>query len=332
MKKKIIAIVLCTKLSFGFTVTDPASYVYFMEQIAQMTEVVQGITKQIETLGGIQTAVDDTKRQIYDMKDNLEGAFTNLQDSLKDLREVTQNTEVKSLFSLSRDSIKTNSSEGILYKEISEELQSYFVAADEAVMNRFDKAKLKAFDEEMKKLNKALQSNSLKDFESHLEKVEYDKISENLLIKDYLANLNKQGKNAIRQLALKQNNDIWNKYFVPNEEEEKKRKQREEKLSKYIGYIETSSDLYQQTQTTNMILTEILTVLKEEYKSAISFRNAMALMYLENSNNNQFLEQLKKNRTAYGTLVKGQKPQISSRTNLDKLPSSNPWGFDFRPF
>lgn len=294
MKKKIIALLLSFQLSYSFTVTDPASYVYFMEQIAQMTEVIQGITKQIETLGGIRTALDETKRVFYDTKSNLEGAFSNLQDALKDLREATSNAEIKSLFDFSEDSISTNSTDGILYKDITQEIQSYFDSADEALLKRFDKAKLVAFDEEMKKINQALKANSLEEFNVDLQKIDYNKISKNILLRDQLRKIQGDGKKGFQNLALRQNNDIWNKYFLPTEEQEEQRKQRQEKVEKYISYIEQSSDMYQQAQTTNMILAEILTVLNDEYKSAITFRNAMALLYLDNSDNTAFITQLKK--------------------------------------
>jgi small-conductance mechanosensitive channel len=172
MLKKLITLILSYQLTFGFVVTDPASYVYFMQQIQQMTEMINKVTTQIETLGGIRTALDETKRQIYNAKDNLEGAFSNLQDSLKDLKEATSNAEIKSLFDMSRDSISTNSTEGILYKDITQEIQSYFDSADNAIMKNFDQAKLQAFDEEMKKINATLSSNSLEEARENLNRID----------------------------------------------------------------------------------------------------------------------------------------------------------------
>ncbi|RXJ82176.1 hypothetical protein [Arcobacter sp. F2176] len=334
MLKKFLVLLLSYQLSFSFVTTDPTSYVYFMQQIQQMTKMIDAATTQIKTLGGIRTAMDETKRQIYNAKDNLEGAFSNLQSAMKDLQEATSNAEVKSLFDLGRDSIKTNSTEGILYKNITNEIQSYFDNADDAIMKNFDKAKLQAYDEEMKKLTAALSSNSLEDAKKNLETLDYAKISKNLLLRDYLASLQGKSKEGYRNYALKMNNDIWNKYFLPNEEEKEKRKARQEKVAKYISYIENSSDIYQQTQTTNMILAEILTVLNEEYKSAISYRNAMSLLYLSNSDNKSFLDQIKKNREVYGKLKKSQDVQIDDigLSRIQNLPKSNPYGVGFRPF
>ena len=154
------------------------------------------------------------------------------------------------------------------------------------------------------------------------------------MLRDYLASLQGKSKEGYRNYALKMNNDIWNKYFLPNEEEKEKRKARQEKVAKYISYIENSSDIYQQTQTTNMILSEILTVLNEEYKSAISYRNAMSLLYLSNSDNQSFLDQIKKNREVYGKLKKSQDVQIDDigLSRIQNLPKSNPYGVGFRPF
>jgi hypothetical protein len=334
MLKKFLVLLLSYQLSFSFVTTDPTSYIYFMQQIQQMTKMIDAATTQIKTLGGIRTAMDETKRQIYNAKDNLDGAFSNLQSAMKDLQEATSNAEVKSLFDLGRDSIKTNSTEGILYKNITNEIQSYFDNADDAIMKNFDKAKLQAYDEEMKKLTAALSSNSLEDAKKNLETLDYAKISKNLLLRDYLASLQGKSKEGYRNYALKMNNDIWNKYFLPNEEEKEKRKARQEKVAKYISYIENSSDIYQQTQTTNMILSEILTVLNEEYKSAISYRNAMSLLYLSNSDNQSFLDQIKKNREVYGKLKKSQDVQIDDigLSRIQNLPKSNPYGVGFRPF
>ena len=105
---------------------------------------------------------------------------------------------------------------------------------------------------------------------------------------------------------MKQNNDLWLKHLFPNEKQEEEQKVRKERLDKYISYIENSSDIYQQTQTTNMLLIEVIRLLKEEYDSAINFRNSMSLLFLGNTNNQQFLNQLKKNRDAYSKLKKGQ--------------------------
>ncbi len=240
----------------------------------------------------------------------------------------------KSLFDLGRDSIKTNSSEGILYKKITNEIQSYFDNADKAIMKNFDQGKLQSFDEEMKKIIGALNSNSLEDAKKNLETLDYAKISKNLLLRDYLASLQGKSKEGYRNYALKMNNDIWNKYFLPNEEEKEKRKVRKERLDKYLSYIENSSDIYQQTQTTNMILSEILTVLNEEYKSAISYRNAMALLYLNNSDSQSFLDQIKKNREVYGKLKKSQDVEIDDigLSRIQNIPKSNPFGIGFRPY
>lgn len=334
MLKKFIVLILSYQLSFGFVVTDPASYVYFMQQVAQFTQMINQVTTQIETLGGIRTALDETKRQIYNTKDNLEGAFANLQDSIKGLHEATDNAEIKSLFDLGRDSITTNSTEGIFYKDITEKIQGYFDSADEAIMKDIDKAKLQAFDEEMKKTNAALSANSSKDFLEKLNTMDFDKMQKNLLIRDYLIELKKGGKEAIQQLALKSNNDLWIKHNLPNEEQKEKQKERRERVEKYISYIENSSDIYQQTQTTNMILVEIMTILKEEYNSALNFRNAMTLLFLGNSDNQQFLKQVEKNQQVYAQLQKGQDIEIDDTglNHIQNLPKANPFGIGFRPY
>jgi hypothetical protein len=83
-----------------------------------------------------------------------------------------------------------------------------------------------------------------------------------------------------------------------------------------------------------MILAEILTVLNEEYKSAITYRNAMALMYLGNADNKEFFNQLKKNREVYSQLQKGQEVNVDNLglNHIQNVPKTNPFGIGFRPW
>lgn len=72
--KKTVALVVAVSLAIpahawailgmGDIVSDPASYGYYIEQIAAMGKQTQEAIKQVQTLGGIRTTVEDTQRAI----------------------------------------------------------------------------------------------------------------------------------------------------------------------------------------------------------------------------------------------------------------------------
>lgn len=69
--KKIVALILAVlsavpsqALAFGDVVTDPNSYGYYVQQIKEMGKQTQEAIKQVQTLGGIRTTVEDTQRAV----------------------------------------------------------------------------------------------------------------------------------------------------------------------------------------------------------------------------------------------------------------------------
>ena len=72
--KKIVALVVAGSLiipahawailGMGDIVSDPASYGYYIQQISEMGKQTQEAIKQVQTLGGIRTTVEDTQRAI----------------------------------------------------------------------------------------------------------------------------------------------------------------------------------------------------------------------------------------------------------------------------
>lgn len=335
MLKKLIALFLSFQLSFsaGMVVTDPGSYAYFMEQIKQYTEMIEAMTTQIETLGGIQTAMDDTKRSLYNAADNLQGVYNNLQNAMTGLMDAMQNAEVKSLFDTSRDSIKTNSTDGLFYKDIREFIDGLFQDMDTALMNQFDKGKLMQIERDLKRVTDALKSNSAKDARSKLLGLDYKQMNHSLLIKDALGNSNLEGREAYKNLMLSQNNDIYNTLYNPTEEEEKKQKENKAKIESYFNYIQNSSDIYQQTQTTNLVLMEILKILQEEYLSAVTYRNSMALLFLKNADKQEFEAKVQKSMQIQKKLTSGIVPKEDlGGYELHKLKKSDPFGIGFRPW
>lgn len=69
--KKIVALILAVlsavpsqALAFGDVVTDPNSYGYYVQQLKEMGKQTQEAIKQVQTLGGIRTTVEDTQRAV----------------------------------------------------------------------------------------------------------------------------------------------------------------------------------------------------------------------------------------------------------------------------
>lgn len=69
--KKIVALVLAVlsavpsqARAVGDVVTDPKSYGYYVQQLKEMGKQTQEAIKQVQTLGGIRTTVEDTQRAV----------------------------------------------------------------------------------------------------------------------------------------------------------------------------------------------------------------------------------------------------------------------------
>jgi len=332
MNKKIITIVLLLQLSLysATPVADQGSYAYYMQQITQMTKTIDLMTQQIKTLGGIRTAVDDTKRTIYDAKDNLEKVMGNLKSSMVSLTDAMANVEVKSLWSIKRSSIGTGSG-GLLSGDISKQIETYFKMADDEIIERMGgKEKLKEMELELYTLNKALSQTNLNDFERVMQtQTNTKKLNEGLLITEYLQNVKKNIKKDVQQDAFATVQESYNEYFNPSKEMKAKRDSDLKRLESFVRYIETSKDFMQQTKTTNLILVEILNILNREYKSALRYRNAIASLHLQNINNPAYLARLVDNQEKMKKDIKGvsyNKPSLKH----EKIKKANPYGVGLR--
>lgn len=135
-KKTIVTLVaglLGVKLLYGpDVVTDPVSYTYYVQQINQTTQMIQNMQQQIQTLGGIKTAVDDMKRQVYTVQDSVTNALNGLQNATNGLFDSMAQVDdrVDEIFSMERDSISTveGDSTGIYYRSTAELIDDIFVA------------------------------------------------------------------------------------------------------------------------------------------------------------------------------------------------------------
>ena len=84
MIKKTLALILSYELVFAVTpVTDTNAYFYMISAINQTTQLIQGMTQQIQTLGGIRTVMDDVKADINDAKSSLQGSIEALKSASK---------------------------------------------------------------------------------------------------------------------------------------------------------------------------------------------------------------------------------------------------------
>lgn len=133
--RKVTSVLLSFQLVFGLggdVVTDPVSYTYYVEQINHMTTMIQNLQEQVRTLGGIKTAVDDMKRQVYTVKDTVTNALNGLQNATNGLFDSMANVDntVDDIFSMDRDSISTveGDSSGIFYRSTAELIDDIFIA------------------------------------------------------------------------------------------------------------------------------------------------------------------------------------------------------------
>jgi hypothetical protein len=101
-------------LAAGMVVSDPGSYYYYVQQIKAATEEILLIKQEVETLGGIKTATDDVKRQIYRVQDDFQNAMNDLVRAQHGLANSILNTPetVDKLVSTDRDSITTTPGDG----------------------------------------------------------------------------------------------------------------------------------------------------------------------------------------------------------------------------
>jgi len=336
MTKKSILLTILLNINLygvmgvGDIVSDPSSYAYYVEQIEQMSKTMDLITSQIKTLGGIRTAVDDTKRTIYNAKDNLENVMGNLKNSMKNLTDAMSNVEVKSLWSLKRSSIGSGSG-GLFSGDISKQIELYFKMADDEIIERMGgREKLKELEIELQTLNQALAQTNLNDFQTVMDmKVNTKKINEGLLVTEYLQDIKNQTREDVQQNAFANIQENYNEFFNPTHDQKSKRMENLKRLESFTKYIETSDDFMQQTQTTNLILVEILNILNREYKSALKYRNAIATIHLKNINNPAYLAQLIDNQEKMQEDIKSISFKQDTQKH-EKIQKADPYGVGLR--
>lgn len=87
--KKIILIpfLVVSGLAHGFTVTDPVSYMYYVQQIKKATDQISQAQQQVQTLGGIKTEVDNLNQQVKGVYYRAMGAVGQINDLKKQIEK-----------------------------------------------------------------------------------------------------------------------------------------------------------------------------------------------------------------------------------------------------
>ncbi|MDR1912845.1 MAG: hypothetical protein LBQ52_10945 [Helicobacteraceae bacterium] len=118
-RKLVLAVPLTISLQAEMVVTDPGTYALIIEQIGAATEMIGQMQQQIETLGGIKTATDDVKRQIYHVNDAFMGAMNSMVSATQSLANAIGESpeNIDKLFSMDRDSITTSPGQGGVFYE-----------------------------------------------------------------------------------------------------------------------------------------------------------------------------------------------------------------------
>lgn len=150
--RKFIALFLGFQLVFATeVVTDPISYTYFVEQINQVTTLIKNAQEQVKTLGGVKTAIDDVKRQVYTVQDAVMGAMEDFASASQGLFDEINNMDetTDQIFSMDRDSISTvqGDQSGIFYRSTAELIDDFFVATGTMPIAEF----LELNDEKLRK-------------------------------------------------------------------------------------------------------------------------------------------------------------------------------------
>lgn len=335
MIKKTLALILSYELVFGVTpVTDTKAYFYMISAINQTTQLIQGMTQQIQTLGGIRTVMDDVKADINDAKSSLQGSMEALKSASKTLNSSLKNVELNSLFDM--DAQRTTSSgTGIAYNDISKVIDNSMKKADDALINSFGgHAAYQKFLQRQYKLVSALRTNSIEDFQKALNSPasmsDVVNLQQQMLISDYVEKTKKLDTMGKQTLSAQMISKEWEKEFFPNAEQQKDREDDVKRLTELANFIEKAKDMKQSTKTTNMILFEILMLLQKEHKSALNYRNAMTSLYLRNGKSAKLIGELKRRQDQLA------KANISGPADIKNSPirsmkGDNPYGIGWRP-
>lgn len=144
------------------------------QSIALLTEIINGATKQLETLGGISGAVTETKKSVIQTAKSLKSAAQDLQDSMQDFASAASlNNLAKTFEELSSfdDSVlnKSNSG-GIFYTDLKE-----FINGDSSQAKEIAK-----LNQKLKQVGKIVNSNGTKELQQNIADLQtYNEVQKN---------------------------------------------------------------------------------------------------------------------------------------------------------
>ena len=329
-------IAFCTSLNAVQPVTDTKSYLYIIQSINQTTQLINGMSQQIQTLGGIRTVMDDVKGDINDAKSTLKGSLEALKSAKDNLDKTMNNSEIKSLFDM--DAQRTTSSgQGILYKDMAKIFQDGSKKADAGIIKFFGgKEKFQNVLNNQFKLNRALKANSVADFVKAINKPmtsqERKKVKDSALIFNYSNKNNKLRRNSHQRVSAEFVTNEFNKLNFPNEEQKAQKAKDTKKLQRLLKYIGKAKDMRQSIKTTNLVLFEILQLLQKDYKNALSYRSAMVSMYLGNKSGSVLARELQEREKKFNkaSMSKSTIYIEDKDTPVSRLKGSNPYYFQFK--
>ncbi|RLA84660.1 MAG: hypothetical protein DRG78_00740 [Epsilonproteobacteria bacterium] len=333
-----IVLVVGTQLLALTPVSDAMSYQYLINNINQTTQLIEGVTTQIEALGGIRTVMNEVKSDINDAKSSLQGSMSALEGSGKRFNKSINNVEVKSLFDMDETG-NSSSGDGIAYTEVAKIFTDAFVKADNALISSLGgKDKFDNFSGERNKLIAALNTNSIADFNAIMSKPyskkDYIDKKRTMLVEDYIKEYKSMILDSQQITSAQTINNEWKAELFPTSEEELQKKEDDKnRMNDLIKFINNAKDMKQSAKTTNILLLELLQLQQKNYKSALNYRNAMTSLFLKNGDNKNILKELKKRQVEMKKLENNEyyTPRKLRNSRRNKMKGANPYGIGFKP-
>lgn len=161
---------------FAMEVHDSMLYANTIMLINQTTDLLKNAREQVETLGGVKTIVDETKSNIYNMKNGLERSIGRLTDEARKLKESASAESMdKTISSLSStdpaDFQNSPNNKGIFYQDLKDLRNEGLENVGWYGQNEITEA-LKNTSDSLKKVSTALTKTNYRDFMKALDDID----------------------------------------------------------------------------------------------------------------------------------------------------------------
>lgn len=277
--KKIISLILATILFaqnlFAMVVTDPTSYTYYAQQLKTFNDSVKTSLEQLESINKLNelsnTAnelLDDVSGLLYNPQNQIQGIYDNLVNSIErfeDIGERVSNMNATT-FLKNYHNVKDNAPTGEDFKKWEENFEALF-----------DNSKDDVYLNLKKRVDEALENKKYEDW--GVARQDLDK---------YLY-LKKLEREQLKKYSLLAPTEYYNDYYL-NEETVAKREKTKQHIEKLTKQIDSSTDLMQQTQTTNQILIEMLSLLQGQYELSMMYYNSVSVVNLSTEVQNKEID------------------------------------------